>query len=279
MPAVVGLLKSWRDDWLIDWLFPIIVQGKPAVFITQYANLTIDPVEELRVLQSVPVSWSTTKSPRRCSKATWSFNLFYFCVLRSFFRGSNHVNNMVNFCGYCYNIYEAKDEGHDWAYKKCIWNDGWRQAEWDVGRPDIWEAENADWFYGCSEPSQNFPCKEIPSLYCKHIDQLICPHPEENLGIDVEDTALDYSKSVYLRLIIVEHQKKIADIFFRNVQLKVHWEIKEPWSYKPLYWPLVDAIVIFVPMQLVQLWSQMVSFTSKLVADWINSGQGWVYFI
>lgn len=98
-----------------------------------------------------------------------------------------------------------------------IWIDGWRQAEWDVGRPDIWEAENADWFYGCSEPSQNFPCKEIPTLYCKHIDQLDLSSSRRKFGYSCWGNRSGLLQISLLEVIIIKHQNKIADILFRNV--------------------------------------------------------------
>lgn len=33
------------------------------------------------------------------------------------------------------------------------------QAVWGKDNPFLWEAENAQWYYGCSDPSRSFPCK------------------------------------------------------------------------------------------------------------------------
>ena len=188
----------------------------------------------------------------------------YARTLSMYFYFGSCKFGMSDLSGYCYNLYEAENEGHDWAtlflQKFPIWIDGWRQAEWDVGRPDIWEAENADWFYGCSEPSQNFPCKEIPSLYCKHVDQLDLSSSRRNLDIAVQDTALDYSKSVYLKLLLFKYQNKIADILFRNLQLKGHWEIKRTMKL----WPPILATRLL-----------LTQLSSLLPCSWSNFGAKW----
>lgn len=61
----------------IDWLFTIIVQGNPSVTINHVPMLTIHNVWEHRVVQSVTVSFSTTKPPRRRSKTIPSFTSVY----------------------------------------------------------------------------------------------------------------------------------------------------------------------------------------------------------
>lgn len=71
----VSLLALYNCPEHIASLFSIAEQGKPKVFIAQHAKLTIQPVAQHRVGKSVTLSWSTIKSPRRCSNPTRSFSL------------------------------------------------------------------------------------------------------------------------------------------------------------------------------------------------------------